>query len=98
MALPQGADEPRFGFPGRPGRCAGAGGPAHGGPPTSAAMRAPQCTTWCQGSTLVCACPVHIPGFGTGYLIYACGTCIDDPVLTAMSSPGSKAPSSGRCC
>lgn len=41
-----------------------------------------QCQTWCEGSTLICACPVRTP-YGQGLLIYPCGTCIDDPVFTA---------------
>jgi len=40
------------------------------------AMRA-RCQSWCHGSTLICACPVYVPGYGTGYVVYACGTCID---------------------
>jgi hypothetical protein len=42
-----------------------------------------QCHSWCVGSTLVCACPVYVPGLGMAYVIYACGTCIRDPVFTA---------------
>jgi hypothetical protein len=45
------------------------------------AMRS--CETWCIGSTLMCACPVHVPGLGTGIIVYACGTCINDPIFTA---------------
>jgi hypothetical protein len=41
------------------------------------------CESWCVGSTLMCACPVNIPGYGQGIVIYPCGTCIDDPVFTA---------------
>jgi hypothetical protein len=48
-------------------------------------LRKPQCTSWCEGSTLVCACPVYVPGFGMGYVIYPCGTCINDPVFTAFA-------------
>lgn len=48
-------------------------------------LRRPQCTSWCVGSTLVCACPVYIPGLGMGYVIYTCGTCINDPVFTAFA-------------
>lgn len=44
------------------------------------ASRIGQCTSWCSGSTLICACPVYIPGLGYGYVFYACGTCINDPV------------------
>lgn len=40
------------------------------------------CQTWCVGSTLMCACPVRTP-YGEGLLVYACGTCINDPILTA---------------
>jgi hypothetical protein len=49
------------------------------------AARANQCETWCVGSTLMCACPVHIPGMGDGIIIYACGTCINDPIITAFA-------------
>jgi len=42
-----------------------------------------QCTSWCSGSTLWCACPVYIPGFGRAYSVFPCGTCINDPVFTA---------------
>lgn len=60
------------------------------GPPmselrTMSELRKPQCTSWCVGSTLVCACPVYVPGFGMAYVIYACGTCINDPVFTAFA-------------
>jgi hypothetical protein len=48
-----------------------------------AEMRTSQCTSSCVGSTLVCACPVYVPGLGTAYIVYACGTCINDPVFTA---------------
>lgn len=48
-------------------------------------LRRPQCTSWCVGPDLVCACPVHIPGFGMGTLIYVCGTCINDPVFTTFA-------------
>jgi hypothetical protein len=48
-------------------------------------LRKSQCTSWCSGSTLVCACPVYVPGLGMGYVIYACGTCINDPVFTAFA-------------
>jgi len=44
-----------------------------------------QCQTWCAGSTLMCACPVRTP-YGQGMLIYPCGTCIDDPILTAREA------------
>ncbi|MFJ7961337.1 zinc ribbon domain-containing protein [Streptomyces sp. NPDC096319] len=97
-ALPRSAGDAPFDLAGLIGGFAEAGGPAPGGPSTGAAARAPQCTTWCRGSTLMCACPVHIPGFGTGILIYACGTCINDPVLTAASSPGPQGRPSGGCC
>ena|SRR5436305_5031087 len=40
------------------------------------------CQTWCEGSTLMCACPVNTP-YGQGLLIYPCGTCINDPIWTA---------------
>jgi hypothetical protein len=49
------------------------------------AMRKPQCQTWCYGSTLMCACSVYVPGYGQGIIIYACGTCIDDPIFTAFA-------------
>jgi hypothetical protein len=55
--------------------------------PFSSAMRKPECFSWCSGSTLICACPVYIPGFGWGYVFYTCGTCINDPILTAFESP-----------
>jgi hypothetical protein len=63
----------------------GVGGGAPGGfqaAPVNA-LRQRQCHSWCVGSTLVCACPVYVPGLGMGYVIYACGTCIRDPVFTA---------------
>jgi hypothetical protein len=53
--------------------------------PSISELRKPQCTSWCVGSTLMCACPVYIPGFGMGYVFYACGTCINDPVFTAFA-------------
>jgi len=49
--------------------------------PTGAA-RAQQCTSWCAGSTLWCACPVYIPGLGMAYSVFPCGSCINDPVFT----------------
>jgi hypothetical protein len=48
-------------------------------------LRKPQCTSWCVGSTLMCMCPVYIPRLGMAYVIYSCGTCIDDPVFTAFA-------------
>jgi hypothetical protein len=48
-------------------------------------VRKPQCDTWCSGSTLVCGCPVYVPGLGMAYVIYPCGTCINDPVFTAFA-------------
>jgi hypothetical protein len=55
---------------------------------SSGAMSRSQCDTWCNGSTLMCACRVHVPGMGDGILIYPCGTCIDDPgpIITALAS------------
>jgi hypothetical protein len=50
------------------------------------AARQPQCSTWCSGSTLVCACPVYVPFFGWTYAIYPCGTCINDPIFTAFTA------------
>lgn len=47
----------------------------------SGVMRTRGCSTWCYGSTLICACPVYIPGRGYGLIVYACGTCISDPVV-----------------
>lgn len=44
-----------------------------------------QCTSWCSGSTLICQCPVYIPGVGMTYYFYPCGTCINDPVFTAFA-------------
>lgn len=44
-----------------------------------------QCQTWCVGATLMCACPVRTP-YGTGQLVYPCGTCINDPVFTARET------------
>ncbi|SOD42737.1 Double zinc ribbon [Nitrosovibrio sp. Nv4] len=51
----------------------------------STMQRQRQCETWCYGSTLMCACPVNIPGLGQGIIIYACGTCIDDPIFNAFA-------------
>ena len=59
-------------------------GPGAGG---SSPMMAGGCSSYCSGSTLWCLCPVYIPGFGTGYTLYPCGTCINDPVYTAVASP-----------
>ena len=59
-------------------------GPGVGG---SSAMRAGGCHSFCSGSTLWCMCPVYIPGLGTAYTLYPCGTCINDPVYTAFASP-----------
>lgn len=41
-----------------------------------------ECTTFCSGSTLWCACDVYVPGIGMGTVIYPCGTCATDPVVT----------------
>lgn len=60
------------------------GGFAPGGGGTAA--RQPQCSTWCSGSTLVCACPIYVPFLGWTYTIYPCGTCINDPVFTAITA------------
>ncbi|GHE25435.1 double zinc ribbon domain-containing protein [Streptomyces hydrogenans] len=70
------------------------------GPEAGPAARASRCTSWCWGSTLMCACPVNIPGIGPSLLIYACGTCIDDPVLTAVTASGthSSPREHGGCC
>ncbi|SFU67399.1 hypothetical protein SAMN05216417_1146 [Nitrosospira multiformis] len=38
------------------------------------------CESWCNGSTLWCIC--RVPGTGWASL-FPCGTCIDDPILTA---------------
>jgi hypothetical protein len=51
-----------------------------------AGLRPNQCDTWCQGSTLYCACRVHVPGMGDGILVYPCGTCIDDPIITTLAA------------
>ncbi len=53
--------------------------------PAGFAVRGRQCQTWCEGSTLMCACPVRTP-YGEGLLIYPCGTCIDDPIFTAREA------------
>lgn len=55
---------------------------------SSGFTRRPQCETWCDGSTLMCACRVRVPGLGEGIVIYPCGTCINDPgpIITAVTS------------
>jgi hypothetical protein len=60
------------------------GGFAPGGGNNAARQR--ECSTWCQGSTLICACPVYVPFFGWTYSIYPCGTCLNDPIYTAFTA------------
>ena len=53
--------------------------------PSVSALQKPQCTTWCMGPVLMCACPVYVPGKGWAYLISPCGSCSTDPVFTAFA-------------
>ncbi|MFC4173764.1 hypothetical protein ACFOYU_17170 [Microvirga sp. GCM10011540] len=51
--------------------------------PSVGELQKPQCTSWCMGPVLMCACPVYVPGKGWAYAIGPCGSCSTDPVFTA---------------
>jgi hypothetical protein len=59
---------------------------APGGQGAPGAMRTRQCSSFCSGSTMWCMCPVYVPGLGWTYSLFPCGTCINDPVFTALTA------------
>jgi hypothetical protein len=68
-----------------PAGLTGFGGEGLPGGASVSELRRPQCTTWCMGPVLMCACPVYVPGKGWAYLVSPCGSCSTDPWFTAFA-------------
>jgi hypothetical protein len=63
-----------------PAGLTGFGGEGLPGGASVSELRRPQCTTWCMGPVLMCACAVYVPGKGWAYLVVSLWVVLDGPI------------------